>query len=87
MGGGPVRSSVIECLSLSSSLPPSFAGSLPPITLPPAQGTIEKEQNKRSLMRLPQRLPVCPRQLPAARNGYSLPAPQAGKGANLIDPN
>lgn len=29
MGGGPVISSVIECLSLSSSLPPSLAPSLP----------------------------------------------------------
>lgn len=84
--GGTVRSAVIECLSLSSSPRPSLAAPPAPIALPPAQGTIEKGQNKRSLMQLPQRLWVCPRQLPVARYGYSLPGFPGRKRSKLNRP-
>ena len=74
-GGSQEERSCRKCHEFSARLflPLSLAPARPPITLPPAQGAIEKGQNKRGLMRLPRRLWVCPRQLPVARYGYSLP--------------
>lgn len=74
-GGGQEERHCRKCHEFSARrfLPRSLAPSHPPITLPPAQGAIEKGQNKRGLMRLLRRLWVCPRQLPVARYGYSLP--------------